>query len=185
MSSRSTQIIGGDARQQATVDMFDQALVVMGEVHNNIHRGIFFTVSKFDIALNEGNFDVIIQVTSPIHARFTAAVSGDFKGMFYSGTEFTADTGVLLSAINRNGFSSNVSDAVFRYNPTVITIGDEQVVQFLPGGSGGNAVGGTVSSFEEWILPAGTYMLRLNNVSGQTRRVSASIEFYQPGLDPQ
>lgn len=177
-SEKKVELTDGDA----AVDPTDKALVVMDEIHSMIHRGVFYSVSLYDDAVATATTkDVSIVVTAGMHLRMRAFVSGDFRGQFFTGTTLDGTPGgTILTAFNRNGFSSNVSDAVLREDPTVTTPGTGVLEQFIPGGSGGNAAGGEASTFEEVILDAGTYLLRLTNETGQTQTISAHLDFYHP-----
>lgn len=167
----------------ADVDGIDKASVVMDEVHYNIHRGIFFTASVYDNNIaTESTLDLFIVVNSPIHARMSAAVSAAFTGQLFSDTVVTALTGTEVLPHNRNGFSSKVSDIEILKDPTVTNAGTGMVISYLPGGSKNFATGSTTSSFEEWILPSGNYLLRLVNLTAQAQQASVSLEFYQPNL---
>jgi hypothetical protein len=203
VSSRSVQIIGGSDRQhahvtdanrlkvesvitdgttEAAVDSLSDALLIMDSVHANIHRGIFYTASYYNSAVGSGSSAYLsIVVTTPMHARMSAAVSADFVGRLYTGATLNATPGgTILTAFNRNPFSSNVSDAVLRGEPTIDSLGTERVVQFIPGGKGGNAVGGSDQTFEEFILDTGTHVVRLQNEAHGTQKCSFQVDFYHP-----
>lgn len=185
MSSRSTQIIGGSARQHAHVDGVDNSLAAIGEIHFNIHRGIVFTAVRTELNVaNNGTVDVLVVVTNATHLRFRMSAEGQSTIGFFEGTTVSG-SGTVVPARNRNRFSSNVATTAVYHTPTITDDGTELVQVFIPGGSGGNAQGAATSPTEEWILSAGNYMVRLTNISGVASNLSALFEFYEPGLLPE
>lgn len=182
MPSKSVQIFG-DGHAPAYVDETNNALVVQDEIHANIHRGIFFTACYLDESVADTDeLDIAFTVVSPIHVRFSVAVGGNTTAKLHSGTTFTAETGTAIAANNRNMFSSNVSDIAIEADPTITVIGDEESCTLVPGGTKQSAVGSASASFEEWILPAGSYLLRLKNISGAAKPMSVALDFYQTNL---
>lgn len=182
MSSRSTQIIGGEARQHAYVDGVNHGLVLINEIHFNIHRGIVFTAVRTELNVaNNGTVDVLLIVTNATHLRFKMSAEGQSTVSLFEGTTVSG-SGTVVPARNRNRFSSNVATTAVYHTPTITDDGTELAEAFLPGGSGGTAQGTETSPTEEWVLSAGNYMVRLTNISGTASNFSAALEFYEPGL---
>lgn len=182
MSSRSTQIIGGKARQRAYVDGVNHGLVLINEIHYNIHRGIIFTAVRTELnVVNNGTVDVFLIVTNSTHLRFKMSAEGQSTISFFEGTTVSGN-GTVVPARNRNRFSSNVATTAVYHTPTITDDGTELVQVFLSGGTGGNAQGTETSPTEEWVLSAGNYMIRLTNISGTASNFSSILEFYEPGL---
>lgn len=190
MSSRSVNIIGGDSfqrRQQVTVDSIDNALVTIDEVHQNIHRGILYSVSHFELMLMSLNIlNLSLTVTDPMHMLVSAAVGGNMSIALHSDITLNATPGgTEIFSHNRNKISTNVSDATFLIDPTIDDLGEITQEAFLPGGKGGNAIGSSNNSFGEWVLPAGDYAVRVTNLTGGTKALSLSLTYYHPAQNSE
>lgn len=184
MSSRSVQIIGGpdNERSHAHVDSINNSLVTMNEIHRNIHLGIFFSATRLELGLvNDGDLNLLVIATSRTHVRFTVSVEGQAQVAFFEGTTVT-DNGTPILAANRNRNSAKTATTTVFHAPTITADGTELTQTFIPGGTGGSSEGSSKTSFEEWLLAPGNYLLRLTNTSGTASDVSAAIEFYEPGL---
>jgi hypothetical protein len=174
----------GSAYGEQWVDETNKALIVQDEIHTLIHRGIFFTAFYYDADIDAAAIeDILIQVTSPIHLRLHVSVTADMTILLYEDTTFSAAGTANVIVSNRNRFSSNVTDAVFTTGPTVTLPGTQIGWALIPGGSHHQAAGSNLGSFQEWILPAGNYLMRITNVSGGANEsYSINADFYQPNL---
>lgn len=181
MSRRSVQIIDPSGEVSARVDTTSRHLIQMNEIHARIHEGSFFSTGLADPALaNDGVLEIVIQTpaTGAIHARFAGAAGGDFRVGLFEGTTFSA-AGTTLTPSNRNRLSSIVTTATFTHTPTLTLDGTALFDGYIGGGTGGNAIGGQISSFEEFILDQSTnYLARVTNVSGQASLASLTVQFY-------
>ena len=179
MSSKSVEIISNDDRTPADVDPINEAIVVQDEIHTNIHRGVFFSASRYVAALSDAStVEVLIQVSASqsAHVRFGGAVE------VFEDTTFSSE-GTTVTARNRNRFSANTADTVITHTPTLTLDGtslDDPAL--IPGGTHVNfSPGGQSRSFEEWILSTSkNYLVRLTNTSGNTTPVSVVLDLYEP-----
>ena len=65
-------------------------------------------------------------------------------------------------------------------NPTVNADGVRIDHQFIPGGTGGQTIGGSGGERNEWIFaPSTIYVFRLTNRSGNVQPASLAIEWYE------
>jgi len=190
MSKRSVQIFGSsegaDGVTGAEVDSIGEALVIQDMVHHRIHEGVFFVSGATATALaNGGTLDVLIQaVSGDLHVLFIGTVGGDATVELFEGTTFTA-AGTALPSLNRNrNFAlTKISDSIITQDPTITLDGTQLFSGILLGGSGGNAVGGSSSAFNEFIFPAGSvHLARITNISGQARVAALELEFYDTAL---
>jgi hypothetical protein len=175
------QIIGDD-RSQAQVDTFNEALITQDEIHANIHRGVFYTISDLLLALTNGSNEDLLLVTgdTPVHARITLSTSAQALVRFYEDTT-TSNNGTVLPARNRNRVSTNTAAMTSSRAPTVTGVGTLLYEGFLPGGSKNQATGDQSSTFEEWVLKANSkYLIRVTNNSGGNEDLSLAIDFYEP-----
>lgn len=182
MSSRSVQIIGGADRQHAYVDSKNNALTVQDEIHTKIHNGEFYTVGTAKEIAGDGVADFLIRVVSgAAHVRFLGTVAHNMLASLYERPTTSAD-GVPLTVFNRNRFSSNTATMLVFVGPTVTDPGTSLIDYFIPAGDKQTASGGTGSSFEEWILNPGDYIVRLsNNIISPAASGYASLilDFYE------
>lgn len=162
---------------------FRNEVVTTNIVHARIHQGLMFSSSVLDEGLaNDANLDILIQISSPVsaHLRATGRVSGDAIFRIFEGTE-VSDIGTPNPVINRNRFSDIVSEAQVFIAPTIADVGLELDAQFIPGGGPGPSSGGDSPFFEEFILRTNTnYLIRLNNISGQSMIANIQLDYYEP-----
>jgi hypothetical protein len=108
------------------------------------------------------------------------SAGGEATFDFYEDPTFSAD-GTAVLAVNHNRFKTNVANTLFFHTPTIVTNGDLLISGLQPGGSGGNAQGGSSQSdFEEWILSPGDYLIRIKNIAGVASNISLQLDFYEP-----
>ena len=167
-------------------DYINEALVSMGEVHANIHRGIMFVAGQSaEGVADDGTIEVLIQVgsTRSCHVQFTGAAGGDHEFELFEGTTFSA-AGTSVTPINRNRFSSTAAVTTVTHTPTLTADGTKLVGGLRPGGTGGNSIGSTTKGFAEWMLATDTvYLARLINRAGTAQLLSLEMDFYEPDLE--
>ena len=157
----------------------ERETVVIDSPHQRIHDGVFFSGGFMDAALANGaSLEAIFRVVDGAHARIVISLGGD--GTF-EGFENTvvSDPGTPVSVLNRNRFSPNVATNLLFQGPTITNDGDSLAAEFIFGGSGGQATGGTATFFLEWILAPGDHLMRLTNDSGQVRRAQMNLDWYE------
>ena len=163
------------------VDRESGALVSMDTVHQRIHSGALYSLDFIDLTLaNNGTVETLIVVPADlnVHLRFAAECGGDSRIQGYENTT-VSDNGTLQTMINRNRESPNTASFSVYASPTITDDGDLLADGIILGGSGGKAIGGSAGSFEEWILPTGTYLFRLTNISGQSQIAYAQLDIYE------
>lgn len=184
--SRSTVISDPDNDYLAQVDQFSHHLVTMNEVHARIHDGAFFTAGVYDDAVAAaGTLEILIQTpaTGALHIRGTVAGGGNTEVEFYEGTTFSA-AGTVITPPNRNRFSSNVANGTWTHTPTTTADGTALFLGLIPGGSGGNASGGTLPEFDEWVLAQSTnYLIRARNITATVQPIAVTVEFYDTNFN--
>ena len=173
----------------AEVDELANQLVTIDAVHHRIHEGSLFSTGASAAALsNSGSLEFLIQTPaapSSIHLRGTVTLGGDGNFSFFEGTTFSA-AGTAAGAVDHNRTTANTANGTFTHTPTLTDDGTQLFYSEILGGTGGNAVGGNVSSFKEWILaPSTNYLLRLTNTSGQARVAIISIDFYDTAFEQE
>lgn len=157
----------------------------LDHVHLKVHQGKLFSVSTiFPSVAKDAVADILIEapsVGSP-HCTFLAAGGGDLRVELFEDAIVTSN-GVLLSNINNNRNSINVSLSKFYSSPVVLNTGVTLSSLFIPGGSGAQTPGGSAlltKANAEWILATSKkYLLRLTNLSDSICPISAGIGFYE------
>ena len=169
----------------AFVQDFTGALVSIGYPHHEIHSGSTFVVSYKapDGAPLADDATINLTITTQskyAHMAFRAACGGDMEVELLEGSTVTAGTGFAMVEYNKNRASTKANTAGVRRDMTVTVPGALIENEFVPGGTGGNAIGGANTERPEWILALTTvYVFRLTNRAGNAQPASLAIEWYE------
>ena len=152
---------------------------------DRIIAGEMFHCSTLDTSLaNDAAMDMVMVVPAPgldnlyTHMSVYAACGGDADFYFYEGCVYSG--GTPKATPNHKRYSDKVWRGTMLDGPTISSTGIELLAQFLPGGSGGNAIGGDGGFDMEWGLkPSTNYLLRIVNRSGQAQRASIGCSHYE------
>lgn len=173
MGAQSVQIKG------AAVDSADQALVVQSAVHSKIHHGGMFSACHLAAAVaDNGDVEIHMKVTNPMHLREIIGTEGTVHVFLFEGPTVSED-GTEITCYDRNRVSANPPTTEVFHTPTTSADGTELASMVLPGGSKNQATGSLSTGREEWILDAGSYMLRLTNKSGGAADIAVQLDFYE------
>lgn len=176
------------ARGVVTQDLTGAQAVIL-YAHHEIHGGSTFLVSykSPDGANIPDNGTITYTVTT--HAKYAhilvrAACGGDMEGEFLEGATVTAGTGVAMVEYNKNRASSKAPTVGVRRDMAITDDGTRIENEFIPGGTGGNAIGGAGVSRAEWILaPSTVYVVRVTNRAGNAQPMSLAIEWYEESVN--
>ena len=81
---------------------------------------------------------------------------------------------------NKNRASAKVNTATVIRDPTINNAGTLIENEFIPGGTGGNAIGGASEARAEWVFALNTlYLVRITNRAGNAQPMSLAIEWYE------
>lgn len=157
-------------------------VIVRSTVHEKIHQGNFFSGWAVDTAVAAlGFFDVLVEVgTSAAHMLFSVTASQLLSVELYEGPTIDVE-GLSMPIDARNRDDIRTPTTVAQTNPSLLTLGGLIDTWHIPGGSGGNAPGGMVNSFNEWLLaPDTNYLLSVaNNLTAGAAVVRVGLEFYE------
>jgi hypothetical protein len=158
--------------------------VIIETVHHRIHEGEMFSAGFFAVALGAGaTMDVLVQ-TGEIrpHMQIAGQAGQAVRAELYEDTTVSAD-GSVVGSINRNRNSAKTPGLVVTSGPTVTGVGDPLFAGFIPGGTGPQAEGGSLSTFAEYNLkPNSIYLVRLvNNLAAGTTPAQVDLNWYEPG----
>lgn len=164
----------------------DGALKNIDTIHSHIHAGqLFIAGHTFAAVASAASVDLVIEApASPkqIHFAFDASASAGGRVSLYKDPTYTG--GTPITPLNMNGNSVNTADAVVRHTPSVSAAGTLLPLGgVVPGGSGGNAAGGSNSDLARGIeiiaSYSSKYLLRFTNDSSQAENVSIQFGFYE------
>lgn len=182
MSKIPRQIIGSND-EIAAVDHQHAAIPTISSIHRTIHEGRLFEVSHiFAAVADAASAEILITTgTKAVHLRSRADTEGKSYGyLFEDAVASVAGTG--LTNVNRDRNSANTAETVVTHTPTLTSDGTQLTETLIPGGGavGGNVIGGSLNSFEEFELkPNSVYLIRLTNESGAAADMAASLVFYE------
>ena len=159
----------------------EQRQVVVDSVHHEVHEGEMMHVSYGVSNLaNNASLDVLLTTgVSEVHTVIRYAAGGDANIYLYESP--TVANGTALTVYNMTRNNSRTAATVAKHTPTVSATGSTALIsEFLPGGSGGQAGGGSVRLGTEWILlPSTNYLIRITNLAAGIQQASIAVEFYE------
>ena len=164
--------------------------------HAYIHDGKSFlsgyfwseTESTSMVADNESAI-LVLQPGRSMHILIDVTCAGEAEVYHYKGiTTGTTETGTSLPTINKNDYSSRTSNATVYWGSTgiVSSLSSTDITTYpgklIPGGTGGNAVGGRDGGYSrELNLKAGEiYATQVKNRSGAPAPISITYDWYEP-----
>lgn len=151
--------------------------------HAYLHIGERYRSCSIDAALaTSGVIELVVTIGSTHNAHMVAQASAGAQGKLeiYEGSADVVG-GAANPIFNRNRESALTTDSVdtLILNPTSITDGTFLDGVVIPGGSGGNAVGGTGPGRDEFILKRDLiYLFRFTNLSVGTIIASLNLDWY-------
>ena len=169
---------------QNAKDPFNSAIATMDVEHYEIHEGDHFFYSSVQAVAGNATIDYILEVKSK-PAHFVFSIIGNDAGI--SGTSYenivSDNNGTLVTPINNNRLSTNISTVVNRVNPTNIVITGATLLRNFRGGTGGTPStrkAGSVERSREVILKPNTkYLIRTTNLSTSTNNISFDFSWYE------
>lgn len=157
-------------------------LPIISTAHTRIHQGLGYVCGTYSAAVaNNANLDMLIQVADArMHTILDVAAGGDTTITMYEGTTFSS-AGSSLSAFNKARWSDNTTTTTLTAGPTITDIGTAFPTKFLPGGTRGNAQGGSDSGFSRELdfSTSTNYLIRAVNISGNSKPISIVLEWYE------
>ncbi|MFA6972401.1 MAG: hypothetical protein WC208_13530 [Gallionella sp.] len=155
-------------------------------VHQKVHEGRYFSGGYYNAALvDTGTIDLLVQTstTNSTHCRVSGYSGGDSLVQIFEAAAFS-NAGTAVSISNHNRSSSKVFDGTVTHTPTLTGTGNQlNGTIFIPGGVKAGSSGGSGNFDSEFILAVSqTYLFRITNVSGATKKQSMMLECYQPNL---
>lgn len=156
------------------------ALKTIPAQHYEVHEGETFTVSLLNTAITNTSTIIILLRTAAkyAHLTFFASLGGDATLELIENPT-VADAGTPMTEWNNKRYSTT-EPTVTAFSAPSISVGNDPLEAFLPGGRGGNSAGGLLRADVEFILkPNEDYALRLTNVSGNTKGGCIIASWYE------
>lgn len=181
MSGQSVFIQHPNRKGPVLVDDLSKALAAISVSQCQLHLGLKFSVSTFDVAFGSGAvMDILVRVAATNDAYVDAffVATGDATCEIFEGPTTSAD-GTPLAVIQRARPSANIADTLFFDGPTVSAPGISLGTLLIPGGSGGNSPGAVAESPVGIIMAEGDYLMRVTNLTGQTQALNVIVNFYE------
>lgn len=166
------------------IDGITGALATISTVHEHVHGAETFEASYKSPDGAEVVDDAFIEMLLQVGARyphlfFTISCGGDSEAALYEGTTFS-DAGTALAANNMNRPIATTATTVVTYTPTITLPGTLLFNNFIPGGVGPKASGGTIRQGTERVLIPGTnYLIRGINRSGNPQPMAIVAQWYE------
>lgn len=111
------------------------------------------------------------------HIVYDAVCGGDAEIYLYENSVVSG--GTSFTAVRRNRVITTASQSAILINPTVTSLGTELDAQFIAGGVGKKAGGGSNFATEQVFSPLTTYLFRMTNVNGTAHMAYIHIEWYE------
>lgn len=180
----------GSEGEKFKQDLTD-ALVIISYPHHEVHAGSMFEVTYKapDGAplADDATIAFLLRTGAKFdHLVFGTNAGGDAELELLEAPTIT-DDGAALAELNMNRGSVKVAVTVVTLNPTVtVATGTLLFNDFVPGGSGGNAQGGSgaVRQGTEWILAPNTaYVIRMTNRAGNAQPGALLAQWYEESIN--
>ena len=173
---------GLDGSTKKALNVF--ALDTMEHAHYQVHQSNFWTVSHiFNIDASSTGEMLITTGTHKTHIGFGFNGGFDFRWSLLEGITVTSN-GTTLTAYNNNRSAPTATLNGWNYAPVGATLGTTIFNEYIPGGIGPHALGGSgggpVRNGSEWILAANTkYLFRILNLANTTQTASMVFNYYE------
>ena len=146
-----------------------------------VSMGWYYSTGHFDDSVgNNSSVDILIRTGSDLDmlaGMFDGVLSsgGDALLEVFQGPTLTSD-GTPLTLLQLNQLSTNTPKSLAFHTPTITDPGTRLFPLFIPGGSGGVAIGGTSSPFQRLIaLPGTDYLIRGTNIAGNAKSMGMTV----------
>lgn len=161
----------------------DNGIIVVDVNHHRLHEGrafIAWNIYPDSAKLAAGLSADIVLAAGPgtiPHVTIAMESSGDCDFFVYEGTSTTG--GTAFTPVRRNRNIAATSNVAMVTNPTINTFGTLINQQFITGGTGKKAAGGSSGSLEYVLTPLTNYLFRLTNVNGTAHTALLELEWYE------
>lgn len=163
------------------------ALGVQNVFITQTNAGKAYSTDAINLALvDAASLNCLIRIPQgyETHMGFKARLGGDMRIRLFEDPVTTAD-GSAATVINRHRRFKDVAAKTLMFGgPTISNDGVLIMDQIEPGGSGTSQFtqGGRGGEDQKFVMTAGDYLFRLENISGSTQPASLQLVFYEVQL---
>lgn len=168
------------------VRILDQPIVVIGDLHAEVHEGNLFTVtlSKESIA-NNGTLLVRCKAGSKyLHFISSVETVGEWFFESFVGTTYT-DEGTEVTIFPRKSDSEVIFNTDVYEAPTIDVLGGQRFTYYFGSGSNPSRVSSASNSddIESVFAPEEDLLIRLTNLSGSAQYVTLLFNMYEEDIE--
>lgn len=147
-----------------------------------VHQGKHYSVGHYFTGVASSG-TALLRLTigsSAAHSKFSVASGAESKIEVLEGSTYSAG-GVSKTIFNNNRSSANVSSCTATHTPTVNVAGTVIYTELIPGGNGGNSIGGSGHGFmEQFVLaPSTDYLIRVTNNGSGSENIGVIVSYYE------
>ena len=149
--------------------------------HGRIHKGQFFIAHEVGVLGNGASIDYLFQTGSlEPHFSFQGDALGNLLIELFKQVTFSA-AGTPLTPLNVKDPATTLPTISVSSGATLSSTGTTWESIIIPGGSGGNAMGGSGGArIEEFILnPTDLYAIRLTNLTTTNNDYAIQFGWYE------
>ena len=153
----------------------------MDFLHQEVHEGGLFTVNYIfeDVENNAYATIAIVTGAKQFHGIATVDCEGKAYLNTYSGATLSAN-GTEITQFNRNATSPNTPVSKIYHTPQMKSNGTIRFDRLVLGGLGPLSTGSQGGDREESIFAPNTKtLLRIQNISGQTKDFGVALDWYE------
>lgn len=160
------------------------AEVIIDNVLMNVINWKSFDSNYLEMAVaNDASIKLLV-TTWNVKMHFKATVVCEWKAYYksYIGWTYTGGTApdnTKLSVLARNATVNYTSWVTLKYWPTVSVLGTQRANLLIIGGTWPHSTGGTSGTSESIIWPNTTFLIDLQNKSGQAKDMQVILEWYE------
>lgn len=162
------------------IDKTTGVLVMVDQVHTEIHEGTMFSVCNVTDLTSSGNMTFLLitpnSTNGLIHIVFDVETESEAEYQLWENSTIS-NNGTAVTPINRNRSIATTAATKVFYTPTITSLGATLCTKHWGSGKG---VGGGDRSIEEWVLKANTnYIIRVTNFTVNANHATLEMVWYQ------
>lgn len=160
-------------------DASEGALIVIDDVHDEIHLGNHYTTSVYASIGAASTLSVLITAPATGEIHLTGVLMADGSGVFTWSEAPNASGGSALVAYNNRRDSANAATLTATSDPTYVSSGTILLTTHVGTYAPSVNVGGQFANRQEWILaPSTLYLIRFT-ADGASCRTCIFAEWYE------
>ena len=165
---------------------YDAQVKTIDVVHERIHAKKMFDFQKVFLSTANGSVTYVSIRPQLVEAHLVITLDCEGKSYFKSYVDSTWTTnGTLGTIFNRHINDAPEADAIVYYDGTPNVLGMLRFDKVILGGLGPQSTGASGTQRIETVVDEGKELtIAVTNVSGQTKDLGISLEWYEPDSIP-